>query len=156
MLDHHTLTVIYRLAHMAGMAILVGGAVSVVVSGMRPAPVPPDTSTSVLLTSAFRYESVFWPVIAIQVLIGVGMVGLRGGGLPPPDGSWGYFFNLKLMILFGALVLSLIRSAVIAGLLDEAPIDLPRRAAQLVLGAYSITAVTLFSIVFAAVRMSHG
>ncbi len=189
-LDHHMLDLIYRVSHLVGMAVLVGGAVLVAWAAIgeyggdrgsapdrdiegniaydrlaRPMSEqadgrhvfePAHDRRSAIISTAARYEKLFWAVLAIQVLTGIGSVGLIGGSVPAPESRWGGFFAIKLSVVLVLALLSVLRSSMVAGFLDSPGSTLPRRARNLIVGVYGGTALALVSIVIAAVRLTRG
>ena len=150
--DAHTLSIIYRLLHLVGMAILVGGAVFVAaptVTGM------PERQWR-LVDAAARYEGLFWPIIALQVLTGIGNLGVLGASVPIPTSEWGTFLAIKLTLVLFALFLSLIRTGLVAQLIATPGASLLPPGARLLRSAYLGTALVLGLVVFMAVRLAHG
>lgn len=172
-LDHHMLDLIYRVTHLVGMAVLTGGAVLIAAAALgEPAgdsvvestgdpdlhagPAPTAGHPAHLCQSAARYEHLFWAVLMIQILTGIGSLGLFGGSVPAPESPWGGHFALKLSLVLVLAVLSVLRASVIAGLLGATGSQLPARARNLIFGAYGGTAIVLVSIVVFAVRLTRG
>lgn len=150
-LDTHTLSSTYRLLHLVGMAVLLGGAIHVAAQSVARASEECDG----LLVAAARYEWLFWPVVALQVLTGIGNVGVKGSAVPGPATPWGTFFTIKLILVLLALALSLVRTGLVVEL-SGTPAPLVRRGAKLVQLAYVGTAAVLGAIVLIAVRLAHG
>lgn len=150
-IDPHTLSVAYRLIHALGMSVLLGGAIVVAAGFGRGAG-----SAAGAIHAAAWYERLFWPVIAIQVLTGVGNVGMLGASAPGPDTPWGGFFALKLGVVGVALVASTVRTGAVVQLLAQPSAVLSARQDAVLRGLYAATAVLVGVVVFLAVRLAHG
>lgn len=107
-----------RFAHVAGMAILLGGALFVW-NSLRTAGVGYDS-----IRLAAHYEWVFWGTMALMVVTGVGNMGELGA--PGPTTRWGTVLTVKLAVVAVLVVGSFVRTFVVltarrsgAGAIDE-------------------------------------
>jgi hypothetical protein len=100
------LHVLVRLVHVAGMAVLLGGAV-LAWAQLR-------TGTDDPLATAAAYEWLFWGVIGLVVLTGVGNLGAMAPAVPGPGTDWGLTFAIKLAAVVGLLAGSLARTLAVA------------------------------------------
>lgn len=174
-IDPNVLRITYRLLHLLGMAVLVGGAVAVAMHGSvrddeqrgvaprdgvvaggaaRAAATPIDVRT--MLAAAARYERLFWPVLMVQVLTGVGNVGVMGSRAPGTGGPWGDLFGTKLLLVGVVLAASFVRTGVVALRLADPYAGLSARGARVLRIGYGATAVALGVIVLLAIGMAHG
>jgi len=100
------LHLLVRLAHVLGMAVLLGGAVAawqVLRIGDRdPRPM------------LRRYEWLFWGALGVSIATGVGNLGTLGP--PGPTTRWGSILTIKLLVVAGVVVLSVVRSLAVGRL----------------------------------------
>ena len=150
--DTHTLSIVYRLLHLAGMGILLGGALVVAIELLARHALADRRP----LDDAVRYEWLFWPVLAVQVLTGTGNVGVMGSGATGAETSWGGFLAVKLLLVLAVLILSAVRTALVARLVAQPDVPLAPRGARIVGGAYVGTALGVGAVVLLAVRLAHG
>jgi putative copper export protein len=150
LVDPHTLAISYRLVHLAGMAALLGGALWVTLGALGA------DGPSAVLVAARRYEWLFWPLLALQVLTGIGNVALSGKGSLGPETAWGGFLLGKLGAVLAVLLLALLRSLVVAHLVDGGPAPLDRTGARRLGGLYLASTLSLATVVLFAVRLAHG
>jgi hypothetical protein len=146
------LATLYRAIHLVGMAVLLGGAVLVALRGTGRAD-------RAWLREAQRYEWFFWAAMLLQVISGIGNLGVRGAGVPGPEQPWGALLYLKLVLVLLLLLASLVRSTAVARLLAAEVLigEAPAEQGQARVGlAYGATVALLGLIVLAAVRMAHG
>jgi hypothetical protein len=148
-IDPHLLRIAYHLIHALGMAVLLGGAV-VVAAACR------GTDPTAARTVATAYERLFWPVVAIQVLTGIGNVGMLGDQVPEPGSTWGGWLTLKLLLVASLLVASLARTGVVAGHLARPASATTHRSARVLMGLHGATAGLLAAIAALGVRLGHG
>src|SRR5688572_17506372 len=89
-IDPHVLHLVIRWAHVAAMAIALGGAllVAVIVFTRR------DSAGA--LAAALAYERLFWAAAGVLVMTGVGNLGAFGRTLPEPRTEWGSAVTVKL------------------------------------------------------------
>lgn len=123
-----------RWIHFVGLATILGGAIAVAL---------PPTPSIVL---ARRYEYIFWGAIGLVVVSGIGNVGYLAPSVPEFGSRWGQLFALKLLVVFGLIVMSLVRTGIIVQTLDESP---DRRW-------YALTALWTILLVAIAVVMVRG
>lgn len=152
-LDPAFLRVLYRLLHLVGMAVLLGGAVLATTAFVRSG-LDDDRAA---LRLARRYEWLFWAVLAIQVLTGLGNVGLQAEAFRGLGTSRDGFLLVKLVLVLGVLLGSLVRTEIVVG--ASALVAESRWGAagmRLLAGAYGLTAATLAVLLFFALRLAHG
>lgn len=144
----HTVHLFVRWVHVASVAVLVGGAVLAWGQLRGVDRDLPETARTVLVT----YEWLFWAAVGFVVLTGVGNLGSMGSVLPGPGTSWGGTLAVKLSVVVGLLVGSVVRTAAVvrAGALEN-----PGGAVRIRV-AYAATAVTLFGLVALAEVLAHG
>ncbi|MBX0297161.1 CopD family protein [Halomicroarcula sp. F27] len=138
-----------RTLHVLTVTVLVGGTVAVWY-GYRTAAVTD-------LTSARRYEWLFWGALGVLVLTGVGNLGALG--VPGPTTDWGRTLLVKLVAVLGVAVGSAVRTLVVvrAGERDGFEADTANTALRGTLGrAYGVTAVALLALVVLAEVLAHG
>lgn len=139
-----------RTLHMLGMALLLGG---VTVAWLVIREGAADS-----LAVAVRYEWLFWLTLGVVVLTGVGNLGAVGA--PGPATDWGQAFLVKLLLVVGFVVGSLLRTLVVvrmdrAGVAGGSAGDTPairtwtRRA-------YAATGWVLLAIVVLGEVLAHG
>lgn len=140
------LHVLVRLIHVAGMGVLLGGAVLSSV-GVRAGDDDP-------LGTAAAYEWLFWGAAGLVVLTGVGNLGALAPAVPGSGTEWGLTFAVKLLGVAGLLVGSLVRTLAVARL---RAIDTPIPGAGDRLSAtYVATAGYLLVLVGLAEVLAHG
>jgi hypothetical protein len=142
------LALAYRLLHLAGMAVLLGGAFVIAWNGAV------GGGEGDAFRHVGRYERLFWVVVAVQVLSGIGMFGLLYGRSPYP-GGWGVLMA-KLLLVLVLLVLSLFRTAIMASLMREPALGGSRRVQRLVRNSYLLTATVIAVVVALAADLAHG
>lgn len=146
-LDPHALHVAVRWAHVAAMAVALGGAllVAAVVFTRR------DERGSLVV--AMAYERLFWGAAGVLVMTGVGNLGAFGRALLEPGTGWGTALVVKLVAVGALLALSLPRSLAVLRLerrsAEGAAIGDPLR------GIYGTTVGLLALIVFVAEVLAH-
>ncbi len=154
-LDQHLISFFIRALHVISMALLLGGAV--LCWAMTPRAGTLDTGENgLLLVVARKYEFIFWLAIGIQLITGIGNIGVFGAQLPGPETVWGAKLALKLLAFLVLLLASLPRAALIgrlhlAGELSPS-VSRPRVLAAL----YGGTAVFVAGMVVVAVSLAHG
>jgi hypothetical protein len=145
------LHVLVRLVHVAGMAVLLGGAV-LAWAQLR-------TGTDDPLATAAAYEWLFWGAVGLVVLTGVGNLGAMAPAVPGPGTDWGLTFAVKLAGVVGLLAGSLVRTLAVArwrALVDGSR-ERPRSASRERLPAvYAATAGYLLALVALAEVLAHG
>lgn len=147
--DPHAFSLVIRWAHLAGMAVALGGAVliSALVFTRRS-----TAGAAVALAAAAGYERLFWGAAGVLVMTGIGNLGTLGRGLPFPTTGWGETFVVKLWAVVALLVISLPRSLIVLRLMTSgATVE-----AQAVLRrVYGPTVALLIIIVAAAELLAH-
>src|SRR5690554_5042215 len=94
-----SLAFVMRLLHVAGLALMLGGALLLWAGAVRLAlPAGPGTRP-LLFSLAERYEYAFWLALGLQVITGIGNLGAFGAGLPAPASAWGGRLNAKLAVV---------------------------------------------------------
>ncbi len=146
-----TLSITYRLLHLLGMGVFVGGAVGVAMAALGA-----TAARTRLLDLALRYERLFWPVLAIQVLTGVGNIGVLGHSAPGPATAWGGWLALKFIAIGVVVVASLVRTFAVAWLVAEPDRVLAATGLSWFGRLYWASAALLAAVVFLAVRLAHG
>lgn len=114
-MDAHALSLAVRWLHVAAAATLLGGALLVWALTWRTAPGSAET----LLLTAGTYEWGFWGAVGLVVMTGVGNLGAFGGALPGPETTWGARLAWKLLAGVMLLLLSLVRTLLVARLLHQ-------------------------------------
>lgn len=149
--DLHALSFIMRWLHVAGMTFMVGGAGLLTLTAINT-----TIDARTLVKFATAYEALFWIVLGVQVISGVGNMGAFGAALPLPATAWGAQFLVKLGIVLILILLSLVRSmfVLVAGNIETAGTvaAFPRMA----LTVYGGTVLTLLVILWLAVGLAHG
>lgn len=146
LLPAHTLSFLIRWIHVISMSILLA-----VFPGDGPA-----RAGQLARLAARRFEFLFWLAVGLSALTGVGNLGAFGAGLPGPGTRWGVIFMLKLVLVVTFILLSLLRTLMVARLqpLDESPpgdsIAVPLRS------LYAGTAAFVLVILFLAISLAHG
>lgn len=162
LIDPNVLRLSYRLLHLLGMAVLVGGAVAVAIHGAgRGGAEQRDGAgdagdARAMLYAAARYERLFWPVLAVQALTGIGNVGLMGPQAPGLGGPWSVLFGAKLLVIIVVLATSLVRTGLVAQLLAEPDRRLSDHGSRVLRIGYGASAVALSAVVLLAIGMAHG
>lgn len=134
-----------RFVHVAGMAVLLGGALFVW-NALRTTGVGYDS-----VRYAFHYEWVFWGVTAAMLVTGVGNLGALGP--PGPTTRWGAVLTVKLGVVVAFVVLSFVRTMVV--------LATRRRGVGATRGGrfrrfYTATVVLLVFVVALAEVLAHG
>ena len=146
-IDPHALHLVIRWAHVAAMAIALGGAllVAVIVFTRR------DSAGA--LAAALAYERLFWAAAGVLVMTGVGNLGAFGRTLPEPRTEWGSALTVKLVAVALLLVISLPRTLAVLRLESNAiggvAVRDPLRA------VYAVTLGLLAVILFVAEVLAH-
>lgn len=140
-----------RFLHVLGMALLLGGS-AVTWAGIRWYAAESEPA----LDAARRYEWLFWGVVAVMVVTGVGNVGSFGEGLPGPATGWGVAFAVKLGGVVGLLVGSLVRSTLVDRCCGLGIPRARREAVRRLRVAYGATTVYLLVLLALAEVLAHG
>ena len=148
----HILSFWIRWIHTVSMGFLLGGTLLMWVDTLRPRAEGEHAWHGPL---AERFELFFWLALGVQVITGIGNLGAFGAALPQPSSAWGVNLLLKLGLVLGLFLLSLLRTVIIARLsrLGSAVTPYGRRLGSTLYGA---TAVVLAGIVWIAVSLAHG
>lgn len=148
-LEPHALSLIIRWAHLAAMAVALGGAVLVsalVFTRRSPA------GAAVAVAAAAGYERLFWGAAGVLVMTGIGNLGAFGRGLPFPATGWGETFVVKLWGVVALLAISLPRSLIVLRVVSSpATVD----ALGILRRAYGATVALLAIIVAVAELLAH-
>jgi hypothetical protein len=97
-----------RYIHVASVALLTGGAVTLCALCVRPRGAV-EAGRAVLAAPA--YEWMFWSAVGITVVTGVSNLGLKGDGLMAPETMWGRALRARRGRLPGSLGADLVRDA---------------------------------------------
>jgi hypothetical protein len=151
---HLFLSLAIRWAHVAAMALLLGGAVLLWGLALQPATAEREARDDLLLAAAGTYEWFFWAAIGLLVMTGIGNLGAFGVGLPPGEMAWGGRFIVKLVAVLIFLPGSLVRSLLVLHLGTTRP-PAPR-SRRLLRGGYAGTALYTAVVLGAAVVLAHG
>ena len=146
-----------RWVHVLGMATLFGGAVLawMAMHGDGTPAARGETRSSPLRIAA-AYEWLFWAGAGVLVLTGVGNLGSMAPVVPDPATGWGRTFSVKLVVVLGLLLGSVVRTLGVVGLAAEAPSRLTTAAFDRLRFAYVATAVYLLLVVLLAEVLAHG
>jgi putative copper export protein len=140
-----------RFLHVLGMALLLGGS-AVAWIGHRWH----DAEPSAAFDAARRYEWLFWGVVAVMVVTGVGNVGAFGEGLPGIGTGWGVTFAVKLAGVVGLLAGSLVRSLLVGRCAELRTRPARREAVRRLRVAYGATTLYVVVLLALAEVLSHG
>lgn len=136
-------TLAVRLVHFLAMALLLGGAATVLVAL--------DQQHFPQLVR--RYEAAFWGGAGAIVLTGVGNLGAIAPAVPNPSTTNGAALALKLALVFVLLVVSLGRT-VLVDRIDET--ERSDAVLRLLRRSYAVTTALLLAIVALAVVVARG
>lgn len=139
-----------RLLHVLGVAVLLGG--SAAVWGVLRRGGRVDAALSL----AARYEWLFWGVVAVVVVTGVGNVGAFRGAVPGPGTDWGRTLAVKLGGVVGLLVGSLVRTAMVERCRELGGRSVGRTAVRRLRFGYGATALYLAALLLLAGVLAHG
>jgi hypothetical protein len=159
-----------RYIHVASVALLTGGAVTLCALCVRTGG---EAESAAAVLAAPVYEWMFWALAGITAVTGVSNLGLKGDGLMAPETMWGRALSMKLTAALVLLALSLVRTDFVircraaAGLGVSAPgTAAPRTAAprtshldriRLVLGSlYGLTTIILLGALWLGLGLAHG
>jgi hypothetical protein len=137
-----------RWVHTVSMGVLLGGTALMWAGTFRPHS---DEAGVGLRSLAERFELLFWLAIGVQVMTGIGNMGAYGAALPDPASAWGGKMLLKLVLVLGLLLLSMLRTVIVARRHAQG-VAVPRPLAS---ALYGTTAVLLAAIVYLAVSLAH-
>src|SRR6266852_7202901 len=114
--DHHLLSFLIRWVHVAAMALLLSGAILLWGLSAKFKGLERSEQNWLLLFVAERYEFLFWIAMGLIVMTGVGNLGAFGGDLPTSQTAWGQKFIIKLAFVLVFILLSLVRTLLVARL----------------------------------------
>ena len=140
-----------RLVHVIAATMVLGGAALVLLLTLY-APGSGKQSNAVTLAAAEWYEWIFWIATAVLIATGIGNLGAFGVFLPDPDTRWGAILSLKLTLLLGLMVLSVVRTLVVVRTLEGSATPPPRVWRSL----YGATTLVAVVIVAYAEALAHG
>jgi hypothetical protein len=140
-LDVHLLI---RMVHVVTAAVVVGVPVTLAVV-LRVSPL-----SEVIARVGGPIERLQWAALGVMVASGVGNLAVFGEGLPPFDSRWGRTLSVKLAMVLGLLMVSAIRTFVVA------THSMPRTAPQRISDWYAITGVAAVMVVVGAELLAHG
>lgn len=149
--DTHALSFVMRWLHVAAMTFMVGGAGLLVVSARR---VTEDGGA--LLRLATVYEAVFWIVLGVQVISGIGNLGAFGTGLPLPQTVWGGQFIVKLGRVLILMLFSLLRTMLVLMVGNQEPLPGAAALSRVTVSAYGGTLLVLLMVLVLAEGLAHG
>ena len=149
-----TATLVVRTLHVLGLALLLGGAAGVLLAVRTPKSDP--------LALAVGYEWLFWPVLGVMVVTGVG--NLAAVGAPGPATDWGATFTAKLGLVLLFVLGSLLRTVTVVRMSGEAKGKPPlgavrsreRALRRWTRRAYGATAGLLVVLVVLGEVLAHG
>jgi putative copper export protein len=140
-LDVHLLL---RMVHVVTAAIVVGVPVTLAVVLCSSPP------AEVIARVGGPIERLQWAALGVMVATGVGNLAAFGGGLPSFDSRWGRTLTIKLAMVVGLLMVSAVRTFVVA------THSMPRTAPQRLSDWYAITGAAAVAVVVAAELLAHG
>lgn len=140
-MDVHLLV---RIVHVVTAAVVVGVPVTLAVI-LRVSPLP-----EVIARVGGAVERLQWAALGVMVATGVGNLAAFGDGLPAFDSRWGRTMAVKLAMVLGLLMVSAIRTFVVAShsMLHTSP--------QRVADWYAITGAAAVLVVVVAEVLAHG
>ena len=142
-----------RYIHVASVALLTGGAVTLCALCVRPRA---DRETAAAVLAAPVYEWMFWSVVGITAVTGVSNLGLKGDGLMAPETTWGRALTMKLTAALVLLALSLVRTDFVIRCSAAVGRGVSDRM-RTVLGAlYGVTVVLLLGALWLGLGLAHG
>ncbi|WP_424008743.1 hypothetical protein [Haloferax denitrificans] len=149
-------TLLVRLVHLVGMALVFGGAAFAwaTLSAAGPGRADAGGSTASLgepATLAVTYEWVFWATMGAMVVTGVGNLGALGP--PGPSGRWGSILTAKLIAVTAFVLGSFVRTLVVFRLRRG---DSTGSGRSLLAKGYGATAAALLALVALAEVLAHG
>lgn len=155
-MDPHALSWVIRLMHVAAMAILLGGAVTIWAITVRlKASLLPDQAR-LLRAAATPYEWAFWGAIGVLISTGVGNLGAFGTGIPGPSTTWGEKLVVKLALVLLLLLWSVVRTFWVIRLEAAAVVGVSAVGQRVAQVLYAGTALLAIAILTVAVSLAHG
>ena len=158
LLPPHLVHLAVRWVHVLGMATLLGGAVLLwgrLHAASAPANTVASEATAAPLRLAATYEWLFLAGAGLLVLTGVGNLGAMAPAIPGPATGWGRTFSVKLVVVVGLLVGSMVRTLGVVELCARASRPGVPSFDRLRF-AYAATAVYLLLVVALAEVLAHG
>ena len=154
--DSASMSFIIRCVHVMAMALVVGGSVVLCAMCMGNRGGEELEPGGAVLRLATRYERIFWSVLAILVLTGVGNLGAFAGHLPTRETLWGRKLLIKLFCVLALMVVSCVRTSVIAHYGYIHGERLEGWARKMIGGAYAVTVLVAVAILTVALLLAHG
>jgi hypothetical protein len=141
-----------RYIHVASVALLTGGAVTLCALCVRPR----GDGESAAVLAAPVYEWMFWSLVGITVVTGVSNLGLKGDGLMAPETTWGRALTMKLTAVLVLLALSLVRTDFVIRCSAAAGLRGSGRM-RIALGSlYGLTVIILLGALWLGLGLAHG
>ncbi|MFC6785986.1 hypothetical protein [Halobaculum halobium] len=142
-------SVLVRVVHVVGMALVFGGAASAWAALRTPAA--GATSGFDPVSLARTYEWVFWGAMGAMVVTGVGNLGALGP--PGPASRWGTILTAKLVAIAVFVLGSFVRTLVVFRLGRDGSAGAGR---SLLARSYGATAGAVVILVSLAEVLAHG
>ncbi len=151
--EHQFLSLLIRWVHVAAMALMLGGAILLWRLSVQSKRLEQTEHNRLVLFAAERYELLFWLAIGLIVMTGVGNLGAFGSALPERNTEWGQKFVIKLGLVLVFILLSLVRTLLVARLgVTSNVVSLSGIFQSL----YAGTTLFAITILFLAVALAHG
>lgn len=144
-----------RWIHVASMALLLGGASLLWGLAVKANPSSQPIANQFLLFAAERYELLFWTAIGLIVISGIGNLGALGLNLPNANTLWGGRLALKLVVVLLFILLSLLRTLLIARLDAGTQSAFKFSAVTVLRNLYAGTVFYVIGILFLAILLAH-
>ena len=154
--DHHFLSLVIRWLHVGAMAAALGGALLLLLLAADAQHEHEAGHDGFLLRTAEAYEWLFWAAVGLLVATSVGNLGTLGDDLPESTTVWGRKLLVKLLGLLALLVLSLLRTGVVARLTTARTLILSDGGYAALGALYAGTALLLLTVLALAVSLAHG
>ena len=153
--DHHFLSLVIRWLHVGAMAAALGGALLLLLLAADAQREQEAGHDGFLLRTAEAYEWLFWAAVGLLVATGVGNLGALGDDLPESGTVWGRKLTVKLLAVLALLLLSIVRTSLVARLCIGG-VALCERGERLLWVLYAGTALVLLTILSLALSLAHG
>ena len=147
---------VVRWVHVLGMVVVVGGSASLCIMLLSNRGEGEPVWESARLRAAMGYEWAFWAAIGVLVLTGVGNAGAFAGHLPTPETVWGWKFVAKLFGVLGLIVVSFLRTCLVAQWGRGQGPRFGHPAPHMIGGAYAATVFLAVAILSMALSLAHG
>ncbi|WP_254273487.1 CopD family protein [Haloarcula marina] len=134
-----------RTLHVLAVTVLVGGTVALWY-GYR-------SGALTSLRAARQYEWLFWALLGVLVLTGVGNLGALGP--PGPATDWGRTLLVKLLVILGLVLGSAVRTLSVVRVSDHLDRATGRSTHTAFGRAYGVTATALLALVVLAEVLAH-